>query len=456
MARYYLIAKFTAGFEMHGNKFGYIYSRAPDGFLFHDTEEDLPVSAIQLPLKKLSELFEDSTKALILRIDAHTLIATFSLNGFPYPVKHGYTTSDEWLQKTQLEGYLISDVNDPKAIHPCNPDDVYSNCIELPRYTGGCPCPLQRTGECREKNLYSNLPAPFAPADMHTDFLIEKESLKRVKYKNLVDFEFISGAVTTEKDFQDAIRPWNTHDFDHVEERKTELSSRGKERHRRDKFRKEKCKACCFASVGSNYVRDCGLLNSCETAVSDDTAWSVIWRWYKDSNFESMPGFTSDQRDFLIHRAGDNYSCRAINKTRRTKIKLAGFVKDSSDNWCYQLSAAAGLLQRFSLVASWGELVEIIPQLSQEFKPITLNSKTRLACAILGSQRWIYQRYRGHYPVYRVQVYGSHVEATGAATRYEATSKTLDTGVNPEVKRYYALALGYDFPNANIMPKTTA
>lgn len=455
MARYYLIAKLTAGYNAYRNKFSYIYPRAPDGFLFHDTDDDLPLSAIQLPLKKLSELFEDATKALVLRVDANTLIATFSLNGFPYPTKYGYN-SDEWLQREQLEGYLISDVNDPKAVHVCNPDDVYSNCIELPRYTGGCPCPLQRTGECKEKNLYPNLPAAFTPADMHTDFLIEKESLKRVKYKKLVDFEFVSGALTTVGDFQDAIRPWNTHDFDQVEYRKAELSSRGKERHRRDKFRKEKCKTCCFAVTGNNFIRDCGQLNRCDAPVSETTAWALVWQWYRDSKFESIPGFTPEQRDFLILKAGDNYSCRAINKTRRTKVKLAGFVQDLSNNWCYQLSAAAGALQRFVYVASWGELVAIIPELSQEFSPAELNSKTRLACAILGSQRYIYQVHRGHYPLYKVQVYATYVEATGAAARYEATTKTLSTGLDANVKKYFTLALGHNFTHANAWLKPTA
>lgn len=419
------------------------------------------MSDIRRPLHRLSELFEGATKALVIRHDDKTLVATFSLAAMPKPVriqKEPYkpsTTDYEWLEHSGLSGWFIPDVNNPSlAAIECVPDDIYSHCMELTRYTNSCPCPMQATGECDSKYLYPNVPEGFSVADMQTDYLIDRTVLKRVRYKKLSDFELTSGGLTNAGNFAKAMRPWDDHEFQHVSSRRLELSARGHARHVRAKFRKAQCSKCCF--VTEHYdgeIHDCGCIEDCKEPTDATTAWALLFYWYEHCGFEPMEGFTNAQRDYLIQAAGDELLVQAI-ASRRTKTILGGFVRGYNvgrrrDCWFYRLSAAGGDIQRSKDVECWKDLKEIIPGLPDKPKPDKLSSKTKLACAILGSQKHgITELYKKYYPIYKITVNGGGVEASGAATRYESTSLSLHTDKYESVKDYYHAVRGWRFSEA--------
>jgi len=459
MAKYYLVSEFTPSQKIEGrdSTFRRIYPRASEGFLFHDTEEALQLSDILRPLHRLSELFEGAKKALVIRHDANTLVATFSLAAFPKPVRiqrdpYKPSTKDyEWLQESGLTGWLIPDVNNPSVpAIACSPDDIFSNCTELVRYTNSCPCPKQDTGECAAEVLYPNLPEGIQSQDMLSDYRIDRKSLKRVRYKTIAGFELTSGGLTADGDFGKAIRPWDNHDFQVVPGRRLELSARGKARHLRAKFRKAQCSKCCFVKTFyySGETEDCGNIADCKEATDAATAWGLLYHWYSDCGFNNMEGFTAKQRDYLVQAAGRETLIRAICE-RRTRTIWGGFVS-THKGWCYRLSAAGGDITRCEDIATWKELKEKIPELPDKIEPIHLDSKTKLACAILGTQRHgITAQYMPYRPIYKITVVGSCAEATGAASRYESTSLSLYVnGKHEDVKEYYRAVWGYRFSKA--------
>jgi len=474
MSRFYFVCEFTPSYLYSGripqdSIYGRVYPGAPEGFLFHDTENALGIRDILRPLRDLSALFEGATKALVLRHDDHSLVATFSLAAFPTPARrriHKYAYrggvysegphGGDWLQDNNPQGWLISDVNDP-TVPPtaCAPNDIFDQCTRLSRFAGNCPCTLLKTGECATRYLYPNLPSPFNDAQtMRVDYLIDAKSLKRVRYKNVADFELISGALTVNADFTPSVRPWDDHDFSLIEARRRKLSVRGKVRHLRDKFRQAQCAKCCFADKpkgAKEKVVDCGQVDACTEATSSATAWGLIYHWYKTMNFESMPGFTPAQRDYLIQVAGRETSAKAISAVRRTRVIYAGFRARQSHayssaignvHWHYHLAAAAGDLQRSSSYGSWSDLKKVLPELPETIESTPLPSKVKLACAIFGSRLYgITEPGKSWYPLYKVALRGSYVVATGTNARYESTAEGLDTDLC-DVKEYFARVPG--------------
>lgn len=458
MARYYLVCEFTPSQKVEGRALHYrrIYPRAPQGFLFHDTEGPLGVQDILRPLHRLSELFENATRALVIRHDANSIVATFSMSGFPTPVriqKKPYvveSTDYEWLQEQKtMETWLIPAVNNPgEAPIVCSPDDIYNGCMELVRYTNSCPCALLSSGKCAEKYLYPQLPPGFTPVVMQSDYTVDTKLLKRVRYKTLADFTLTSGGLTTDKNFAKAVRPWDDHDFDVVSGRKHDLSVRGKSRYLREKFRLDTCGTCCFVSKDyNNNINDCGDIHSCTESTDEITAWGILFGWYKESGFGNMDGFTNKQRDYLIALAGSTTLTRIITPSRRTETTYGGFVRPGNRGpWQYRMVPTGGNLQRNIDFKSWADLRAHIPELPATLERKPVSSKTKLACAILGVLYTVYESYKPRYEVYSIEVSGKYVTASGASQRYESTSISLDTAGS--AKHFYKEIWGYSFGTA--------
>jgi hypothetical protein len=451
MPRYYILTEFTPSVKQHGVIHQRVYPGAPTGFVFHDTEKDLSVKDILRPLHRLADLFDNATRVLIIRQTSNTLVATFSLSGFLTPalIRAAYWKSSpddhEWLTRHAPEGWLIPDIHNPaQAPIQCNPDDLYSQCTELLRYTGGCPCDLLASGECVRRNVYPHLPPEFTEEVMRTDYMILKDNLKRVKYKTVSGFTYITGGHTTTTEFSEAIRPWDTHDFSVVSKRQTALSNRGKLRHIRKKFKEAHCRTCCFVTTvyHSGGVEHCGDIANCESATRTTDAWLLLYNWYNNhSGFENMPGFTAVQRDYLIRAAGTETRARLFTN-RRCKTLYGGFVFAVGE-WRYCLSAAAGDLQRNLKVSSWKQLKSYLPELPDIIDTPRVDAQTKLACAALGTGYVV--RRRPYHPVYKIVLEHGYVEAVGAACRYLSGSELLDTGVNADVKPYFTVIFGYRY-----------
>lgn len=456
MARYYLLTEFTPSYVPQGRVLHRrVFSCAPQGFLFHDTAPELHLRTILRPLRALAQLCGSVHKALVLRVDAQTLVATFSLAGFPYPVQVNlpapYESSDEsfeWLNKNPLRGWLIPDVHNPHlAPIPCVPGDYYDACTELSKFTGGCPCPLLKAGVCQEKYLVPNLPAGFDLHDLITDFTIPESSLKRVKYRRLNAFEYITGTYTQEEEFAEALRPWDAHTFSSVEVQRTKYAKRGAVNSFRAAFRKAQCATCCFMQPRYGKPDECGASGGCEGATNEASAWGLLYQWYRQSGFDNTPGFTNAERDYLIEAAGRSSLAKGIC-SRRTQTLYGGFVY-TNQTWSYRLSADAGNPQRTIDIPSWGRLKTILPELPDTLPATTLQSQDRLACAILGRRWCVTETQRRSFPIHSIQVTPLCISAYGASTS-DATSvsATLQRGSHATVLNYYCERWGHSYYRA--------
>ena len=357
--KYYTICQFTPSYQAYSrSKYARVFAHNPEGFLFHDTENDLDIRHIRKALYRLAELHQqdESTKAiadtaLVIRVNAKTLAATFSMSGLPRPVKirKGYWNDSQaidWLSENNLSGWYLESVKD-SSVPPTevNYSQLYDHCENLMRLMGNCPCELQKTGECAEQLVWSKWPSAFQDAVIQrSHYGIEPDMLRKVRYKEVDGFHLVSGSHTTTDDFNASVRPWDNHDFSQVEERKHELSVRGKTRHVKEARKKAICTECVFSlkSYKGN-VSDCGQLGRCTSGIKEEDAWTTLYHWLdKKSGFMNMPGFTEEQRQHLIRLSGITVTARVLYESRQTKTVFGGFMKDRDDDWAYFLSAGAG------------------------------------------------------------------------------------------------------------------
>jgi len=466
MARYYTLCQMTpslGGDRIRGGgrrrrraQFTRVYAGNPSGFIFHDSEKPLDIADIRHALHRLSSLHETgeadaptkANKALALRVSANTLVASFSIAALPYPIRvqkewnsqrNGYNT-EEWLSSNPLRGWLIPDVRDPSiAAFDCNVNDLYSECTRLERLTDHCPCEMLVTGECRDTLVKPKVPKEFMDlVDMKSDFRLEYGMLRKVAYKVLPgNWALTSPKTTVSDDFAETVRPWDYHDFTEVEARQNTVSARAKARHSRAKHEKVSCNTC--ALVHRTYrgaVEHCGWIRDCTAPSTPEMAQVVLDGWLDNSGYLDMPGFTTQQRDYLIRLAGQPVMAKTFSAVRRVENIYAGFMRgghNGMEPWVYQLVASGGPLDRFKQYETYRDLQAIIPDLPDNPECAPLDREVLYVTACYGAspristsgKPWYHRRLIKMDPVNDTAAAYIHTE--GACSRYVSVRHSTHT-----------------------------
>jgi len=471
--RYYTLCHFTPSIRGYRKNYVKVWNRAPDAFLFHDTENSLEIEDVRKPLFILSELHvlndptaeaATSSVALAARVDSKTIAVTFSLRGFPSPIKlykDGRSRFNgelhEWLSASGLSGWYIESVKDNSI--PATPIDFssfFDDCQQLPRLMGECPCPLLSEGQCLNTLVWPKLPAAFRQPAVHNSlFELTNKDVSKRRYSNLAGFQYVSSAKTTPTDFNQGMRPWDNHDFTLVQDRQNELSARGKVRHIREKSRKERCSSCVFANRQYSYkqgvlkITDCGYVNSCNHGATEEQTRTALLGWYQHSLFASNDGFTKEQRDWLVRKAGDTVNVKALYPTRKTKTIYGGF-RIRYSKITYQLSAAAGDLTRSIEFESFSDLKQClassdnpIPDDLSATEPLTDDQAT--AYAVVCFRHSYRQRYGQDHPVRLIKLETpEYVYMETAADRYIVARESIKID---DLKRLVYLHPSYTYPS---------
>lgn len=470
--RYYTVCEMTPshskGYQARNGKrrrFSRVYPKAPNGFLFHDTENRVDIDDLRGAINRLADLFETGeagtvrreNRALAIRVSEQSIAVTFSTDALPRPVRldAGYDSSrggslfEEWLSKNPMNAWVIPCVNDLQTPPiSFNPNELYDHCIRLERLTDMCPCPRQETGECFKTLVAPKLHEAF-PDGQQTSWLFNDYGLlRRVRYKVLPgNWALTSPKTTVGSDFTETFRPWDYHDFSDVDGRKQELSERAVARHSRDTYRKAKCTACAFSIPLKEGVTDCGSIHDCTTGCTEENAWRVLMAWLHDeSGFLDMPGFTSAERNFLIRHAGSVALSNVFSHKRKSSVTAGGFYyRTYTSSWGYQLVSTGGDMQRSMLYGSYKELRWALPHLPENPEYVELPEKTLYVFAAFGKQPRIYSSGKPSYERRVTKFDGeTHVSTDGAAKRYVSTTHVFH--ITDKVKDYVTIHPTYRYP----------
>lgn len=452
MEGFYTVCRFT---EAHGPSYSrkYRYPKAPHAFVFH-RDDGLNVKEILKPLFRLAKLHKPSKQALVLRVDEGTLVATFSLRGFPHPTKYKIWNEPDVVypvSEDDLTGWFIRNVSslaiDPV---PVNIGEIYDTCFHITRHADQCPCDLLRTGQCFTDVVKPHLPPEFDANVMQIDHgELPSKVFKTVEYENIYGFKYVSPGLTTDRDFVKAHRAWNEIDFSCVEERKEKLSSRGKDRKKNNAFRKAHCSRCVFRTddySGDRLItKDCGEIWACKEHTSVTTAHAALAKYYTNSGFENMQGFTANERDYLISRSNEELKIRGIfSEKRKTAVKFGFFQQNlTTEQWAFSIVAAAGYLTRDKLYFSYADLREDIPELPTKPKAAKLSYLAKLACVGFGKNTVSYGGWGTSFQRYNVVVRGLYVASELCSTRYLARTHYLT--FNEDLDRWIYRTLGRSY-----------
>jgi hypothetical protein len=445
MSRYYTVCAFTPSSGGHSSRrreSGYLYKRAPNGFLFHDSAKALEIADLRLPMRYLAELFDEAKTAVVVRVNANTLALTFSTAGIPTPVTKGsvfypggipeWVTSDanrtrdltkDLLPEHAKDVWIVPDVTDPKSV-PQQLDliDRYDHCTQLMRLSGNCPCPLVRDHQCLVDNVLPVLPEAVREKGI-TLYEIEHRLLRRVRYQEIASFKYVSGKATDDNDFATTFRPWNDYSFEQVDQRTTELKARGIARHLRNKFKESDCKECAYRKKYAHnpvLYDACGSIRYCKGHVKEADAWALLYHWlHHDSGFLEMPGFTAEQRISLMRSAGSIQRTNIFTPFRRTPTVFGGFMR-SGNTWFYRMVPEGGDLKRYKDFTSFSDLQVALRGYAVDPQPEEIPIHTVLACAIFGHNTRVYLYGKGTYERRTVKITGYGVETVGANARYES------------------------------------
>lgn len=474
--KYYTICKFTpTSHYKRWNQKGAVgrYEQAPIGFVFHDDEKALELEEIRGALvslfylvRKEHEEGSEDPRTIVLRVDAHTLAATFSTSGFPVPHRIRSWNkdnplfplpNDEPLVKgtDYLNGWLVSDVTNLTApVNPISFGDLYDNCTQLVKLGGGCPCDLLKTGDCMEYTVLPQLPTSFV-GPMSSDYDVEQSWLLRKRYRDLMGFEYVKPSYTVEGDFSSAMRPYDLHDFALVAQRKAEFAARGAKRKSHNHRRETQCSLCYFSSISpKGKVQDCGYVYNCESAVTQLDAWAYLETRYDRLGFETMSNFTAKERDYLIHLGNTNVKTTAITGNQAISGILAGFVR-TTRGWGFQLSPTRGCLDRQGVCHSYEEVYRSLANTSHVAAPDKIpkvphvTKRVRMACALLAERNYVYVWGKGavnHYRTTYSSGVGGCVTRTGTNTSsYEMGRRTITIA---DAASHWFDTLGY--PPSNV------
>jgi hypothetical protein len=461
MPKYYSLCDASPSVNTYANKYKRVFDRAPQGYLFHDTE-GLHVSALRKPLFILSELYPPEAKAVVyVRVNAETIMATFSTAGVPVPTA---TVSDpyrdklgyEYLGKHRPTGWLQKNVRDPaEEIAAVNYDDIYDTCTMLERFTGKCPCPKLAEGTCWPITLYKQYPWL---SETLSNFTAQEPSVyKRKRFEAIDGFKYTPGSYTTKHDFEESVRPWDSYDFSIVDERIKAFAERGEENARRTAHRKIACSQCAFSikKHTGNYA-DCGSIAECREHITEEEAWTALYDWLNLTPFvKGFPGFSLPEIHYLMAMAGSEYLSRAITPTRDTLTKLAGFrLYAGSPEFIYRVVPCKGNKQRRTKVESYAALREYFPILpkSEDIPKTELLPKQVLAHAIFSTWACI-RASGGHqpHPLYSIISQHTHTTLIGATTRGTFEAHTLSNVSDVSTYVHYLWPNGY--PRIKVLSK---
>jgi len=419
MPRYYSVCEATPSVHTYtrSRKYMRVYASAPMGYIFHDTEESLDVNTLRKPMFVLSELYENVKIGIYVRVNAHTIMATFNTGGIPRPAR---VQGGEYLDKNKLVGWLQKDVRDPTSdLTRVNYDDVYDTCTMLERFTGHCPCVKLLEGTCLPTTLYVQYPWL---ADNATSFVDpEVGTYKRKRYHVLNDFTYTPGQYSIQEDFAESVRPWDNYDFSLVEKRANAFSERGSENARRFAHRKIECSQCAFSTKQrSGTYEDCGQIRTCTEHTTDEQAWSALYSWLERTPYEAgTSDFALHEIHYLMQIAGEDHLSRAVTPTRNTKTKLGGF-RLIGEHLSFRVAPCQGTPTRKKRFDSYTELRTAFPMLLESDKiPETfLDRKHVLAHAIFSTWNVVQPR-NGHqpHPVYSITKLRDETTLTGTSTR---------------------------------------
>jgi hypothetical protein len=342
MPKYYTVCLTTPAYrEMSKtNQYAMVYRTPAMGFLFHDTEGIKDFQDVRKAVWVLSDLFVEGNVVWGVRVNAQTLMVSFSSDQIIHPVRvkpdRWRDDSYEWISKNKPTGWVVENIRDMRTkVHTIDFDDIYDSCGQLERMADSCPCPRVENGTCRTLTLYKEIPA--IQDDITTYTHVEPEQLKAARYRVIDGYEYIPGQYTIEGAFVEAARPWDNYDFNLVEYRREEFKRRGQERSQRLKLRQERCGTCAFShrkDEKPEAVLDCGKVVECKTrlprALTHDDVYAFMKRWYHYSTpfSEDTDGFTQFQIRQLMYMAGDSFLSRFFTPTKRSETIFGGFYSD--------------------------------------------------------------------------------------------------------------------------------
>lgn len=434
-----------------------IYPRAPSGFIFHDTDAAIDIADIRHALHRLANLHEvgeedapaKANQALALRVDANTLVASFSMSALPTPTLvathggrlHTGQNTREWLGTQSLTGWFVESVQDPSvAATPFVPNAFYDECTRLERLTGHCPCALLTTKECQATWVAPRIPEPFrAVGLLSRDFPVDYTMLRKVAYVTLPgEWKRTSPKTTATYDFTESIRPWDYQTFVNIEARQELISARAKTRHARVRHVATKCNSCELATRyrGAMAASDCGLLRDCTAPSTPEMVQRVLDDWLDTSSYLSMPGFTDAQRDYLIRLGGTTVLAKTFSPSRRVKNLHAGFMRTgyyTAGSWVYQLVSAGNNLSRYLQYNSYKELQEVLPELPDSPEVGPVDRRVLYVLAAFGNKPTLRRSGSPTYHLRSIQATfrgdgSAHVHVDGANSRYVACKDSCDSG----------------------------
>lgn len=428
MEGYYTVCRFTDSIGHSSNR-SYRYPKAPHAFVFNSKVLELDVKDILKPLFRLAKLHKPSKQALVLRVDEKTLVATFSLRGFPRPLKYSPWNEASFIYPTtedELHGWVIRNVSS-LAVNPVPIDigKIYDSCFQLTRHAGQCPCGMLDTGDCFKETVHPRLPPEFTPSVMQIDHgELPDKVFKTDEFKTVYGFEYVSPGVTTNKDFVKSHRAWDEIDFNCIDTRRMDFAQRGKDRKKLNTFRKENCAKCVFQketyhSSRANSVTDCGFISQCSEPTTEEMAQATLAKWYYKIGFDSIEGFSPEQRDYLIRLSGQTRDVRYIFSNKRRTAVTFGYFQFLRERgtWAYTMVAGAGDRTREVLFDSYEELQEKITTLPEKPEPAALSYQEKLGCAIFGKRTYAYGGWGCQYPRHTVEVERDYIYSTLATTR---------------------------------------
>lgn len=436
MSRYYSVCEVTSSIKQSSKRYLRIYNKAPQGYLFHDTENPLDFSHIRRALFVLAELYDASAKAVVgIRVNPNTIVATFNTSGLPKPARDG---GKEYIANKRLTGWLHPNARDPGCdTLEVDYDDIYDQCTMLERFTGHCPCPKLEEGLCLPNTMFAQHPWLAEAIADYTD--PEPSEYKRTRYREIDSFTFTPGQYTVGEDFTEAVRPWDNYDFALVPTRKEEFSERGSANARRHVHRKVECSQCIFSTKNRNDTySDCGQVNRCKQHATEEQAWAVLYKWLEHSTAYTTgnAAFALHEIHYLMRASGMDYLSRAITPTRNIMTKLAGF--SGRDSLSYRVVPCQGNTERRATFSSYADLRKVIHGLpaSKDIPEVHLDKKHVLAHAIYAT--WYNIHGSGHqpHPVYSITHERDYVCLTGTTSRSTFSAGSLSTASH--VKEFFS------------------
>ena len=400
MSRYYTQCLGTPSLP-RGRDFEQIYEHASAGYLFHDTEGIKNFVDVHRAMWRLAGLYEGPQAVYAVRTSPNTIFASFSTSSIIKPIRverwlNGEKQNYEWVERTQPTGWLVENIADPKtAIKPINYNDMYGDCLQLPRASGDCPCHKLNDGSCLPLTIGRVMPSFLKKM---TDFVSMPATAHQVsQYREIAGFQYVPGLYCIDAAFVETLRPWDNYDFSLVPERQHQFKARGEDIARRNKHRKEHCTNCCFGTKRHDgTIRDCGGIERCYQPAKAEDAKTLLWRWFihRTPFLTGSEGFTASEIKYLMHMTGWKTKSNCLSE-RRISVLFAGFTANiyGTEGISFRVVAARGNLNRwrdFHDYASLREAFGILPH-RDRIKEVAIPQGSMLAYAVLAT---VARRYR--------------------------------------------------------------